>query len=285
MESSIGLVAMDIDGTLTDSAHRVPARVRDAVRACLDRGVVMVLATGRVVRTTVPIVEAIDPRLSAITNNGAVIHERFDQPPLVQRLLARGVALEVIARLRAAGLTPLVFDDPDRSERIAVPRGTDLSPAFASRFDGLLDFVDDLGDWLGERALLVTTLAGATTAAEATIRAQTLLQREHFGDRASVSPLWHPLYGSWILDFIAPGVSKWQAIGWYAARRGVAPGAVMALGDGLNDVEMVREAGLGVAMANCGPELRAVADALVADSDHDGVAEALERWVLGAEVR
>ena len=55
----------------------------------------------------------------------------------------------------------------------------------------------------------------------------------------------------------------------------------MACGDSDNDLAMIRAAGLGVAMGNAEPEVKAAADVIVADNNHDGVAEAIHRYILG----
>ena len=57
----------------------------------------------------------------------------------------------------------------------------------------------------------------------------------------------------------------------------------MAVGDGMNDLTMLRMAGVGVAMGNACPEAMAAADAVTADCDHDGVAQAIARFCFGEE--
>ena len=272
------MVAMDIDGTVTDSNHAVRPAVRAAIVAALDRGLEVLLATGRVLRTTRPVVDAIDPRLGAILNNGAAAFERLDAPALWYSLVPAEVAREVVDCLTELGLPAYVFDAEDKV--IAVPDIEALPPVFRGRFGDMLRGVGDVRSWIADDPLMVTTLAGDSRAAEALVKEQTRVLGERFAGRATVSPLWHPLYGSWILDFIAPDVSKWWALCRYAALRGIEPSAILAIGDGLNDVPMVSAAGLGVAMGQSCPELLAVADVVVADNDHDGVAEAIERYVL-----
>ena len=65
-----------------------------------------------------------------------------------------------------------------------------------------------------------------------------------------------------------------------ARHLGLAPAQVMAVGDSGNDRTMVQLAGLGVAMGNATEDIRRVADAITADNNHDGVAEAIEKYVL-----
>ncbi|EFN56002.1 hypothetical protein CHLNCDRAFT_22679, partial [Chlorella variabilis] len=76
------------------------------------------------------------------------------------------------------------------------------------------------------------------------------------------------------------GASKGFGVGWLLDRLGVDPAACLALGDGENDVEMLRLCGLGVAMGNAGPPALAAADAITAPNSEDGVARAIERFVL-----
>jgi hydroxymethylpyrimidine pyrophosphatase-like HAD family hydrolase len=79
---------------------------------------------------------------------------------------------------------------------------------------------------------------------------------------------------------VLPQVSKSDALAWLAAELGVARAQVLALGDGINDVDMLHWAGLGVAMGDGHPEALAAADVVAPAFDQDGVAWAIERYIL-----
>ena len=82
------------------------------------------------------------------------------------------------------------------------------------------------------------------------------------------------------LELSAPGVTKGRGLMALAAHLGLTPGQVMAVGDSGNDLTMVQMAGLGVAMANATPDVLAAADVVTGDNNHDGVAQAIEKYVL-----
>jgi Cof subfamily protein (haloacid dehalogenase superfamily) len=82
------------------------------------------------------------------------------------------------------------------------------------------------------------------------------------------------------IEMLNPSVDKGEALAFVAKRLGVAMHDVMAIGDSWNDAPLLKAAGLGIAMGSAPPELRDVAAHVVADVAHDGVAEALERYVL-----
>jgi hydroxymethylpyrimidine pyrophosphatase-like HAD family hydrolase len=84
-----------------------------------------------------------------------------------------------------------------------------------------------------------------------------------------------------LLEVFTSDVNKWTMIERYCRRNEIDPQRVAAIGDGLNDVELVREAGLGIAMANAGPEVLAHADRVTDDHESDGVANAIERILRG----
>ena len=83
------------------------------------------------------------------------------------------------------------------------------------------------------------------------------------------------------LELNAPGVTKGQALLTLAGTLGYSREQVMACGDSDNDLAMIKAAGLGVAMGNAEPEVKAAADVIVSDNNHDGVAEAIHRFILG----
>ena len=82
------------------------------------------------------------------------------------------------------------------------------------------------------------------------------------------------------LEVLPLGASKWRALQFLAASYSIPPQRIMAIGDDLNDLAMIRGAGLGVAMANAVEPVREAADWVTADKDHDGVADAIERYAF-----
>ncbi|MDQ6925672.1 MAG: HAD-IIB family hydrolase, partial [Candidatus Eremiobacteraeota bacterium] len=82
------------------------------------------------------------------------------------------------------------------------------------------------------------------------------------------------------VEVVDPAVNKGEALAFVAQRHGVALDETLAVGDAWNDVPLLDAAAVGVAMGSAPPELRAHADHVVADVAHDGVAEAIERYVL-----
>lgn len=84
-----------------------------------------------------------------------------------------------------------------------------------------------------------------------------------------------------VLEIFAAGVDKWRGIRWIADQHGIAWNQIACIGDEINDVAMLREAGLGVAMANAVPSAKAVADVQTAANTEDGVSLAIEKMLEG----
>ena len=84
-------------------------------------------------------------------------------------------------------------------------------------------------------------------------------------------------------ELTSKDVDKWGAIEKLADRLQINKEEIMAIGDNMNDKRMVENAGLGVMMENCAPYMKEFADVIVKDNNNDGVAEAIEKYVLGEE--
>ncbi len=84
-----------------------------------------------------------------------------------------------------------------------------------------------------------------------------------------------------ILETFAKTANKWTAIQWVSGQMNVAPGRIAAIGNDVNDLEMLGESGLGIAMGNAIEEARAVADQHTLGNDADGVAIAIDRLLRG----
>ena len=75
-------------------------------------------------------------------------------------------------------------------------------------------------------------------------------------------------------------VNKWTAIEFLLDKLNIKREEVLAIGDNMNDIEMIQGAGLGVVMGNSNPKMKEIADEIVADNNSEGVLEALEKFVL-----
>ena len=182
-------------------------------------------------------------------------------------------------RLVALDLDGTVFNDEKqisprtlKAIRAALDKGVDVLPATGRTVDGVpRQFLEIPG------VRYALTSNGASV-----VDLQT-------GERL-VSLTFDPAMAAKAFDVVQPfggllsvfihGVSKGPGLMALARHLGLAPAQVMAVGDSGNDRTMVQLAGLGVAMGNATEDIRRVADAITADNNHDGVAEAIEKYVL-----
>jgi hydroxymethylpyrimidine pyrophosphatase-like HAD family hydrolase len=100
------------------------------------------------------------------------------------------------------------------------------------------------------------------------------------GIRARVNLLVNKNYQGHILEILHPAVSKWRALEQFAAQEGIRPEEIIAVGDDYNDLEMIRHAGLGIAMGNAIAAVKAAADYVTGSNAEDGLVRALERFIL-----
>lgn len=269
------LVASDIDGTLTDRADQLRPAVKQAVDDALAAGVRVVLATGRGPVAGQRAIDQLGYELPMILANGAIVTEGLSRPALVRNLLPGQTAAEVVPLFREAGLEPLIYDDPEGSNLVLWERRHPDNEPFMDGKDDRLWHVDDLAAACDHPVLVVLCFGP-----EARLREFSSFLSQKLDGRAAVQPYWHPKYSAWAMDVAAAGCSKSAGLRHYAALHGVEMAQVVAIGDSLNDIPMLEAAGLGVAMGNAGDEVKQAADVVVADNEHDGVAEAIRRYVL-----
>lgn len=274
------LVALDVDGTLLQwiegqgqTRETVRGAVYAAVRRAREAGAHVVLASGRSPHGMIPIAhlldlhESGDPPLWVVASNGAVVfryppldvvHEvTFDARPAVTAVLAQRPQALVAVEERGVGY---------RVNR-RFPTGELSGEIIVTDLDRLID---------GEVSRVIIRDPDATA--------------EDFVELARTLGLHGTDYvvgwTAW-LDLSPMGISKASGLEYVVDKLGLTPADVLALGDGRNDIEMLRWAGRGVAMAQAVEEVRAAADHVTASVADDGVARELERWfpAPGASLR
>ena len=274
------LLALDVDGTLLDSAGVLRPRVRAAIRAAAAAGCTVALATGRRYRSAVAVATALDLDVPLILHNGAVVQRAYTGEVVTAAPLDLAAAHAVAATVAAAGSQVIAFPPPARGEVVLtgpVELDGELAALYLADCGMLVERrpLDDL--FAGAGPLTVVAMDGLARldALETALIARTdcRLTRNTF-------PLWGRQFH--VLDVLAPGCSKAAAVVALAARLGVPLADVVAVGDHWNDVEMLEVAGLGIAMGNAPTGVQARADRVTGTADADGLAQALEPLAFGA---
>jgi hypothetical protein len=275
----IRLVAIDIDGTLLDSRGQVPDRTIAALGAAIGAGTEIVIATGRRYDFAKPILDQLPRPLTAIVSNGAVVRSSDGSTPL-RRPLPKQVAGAVLEATRAwRDGAALAFDRPREGQVVFERIDWDhpVRRAYAERSREFITEVAPLEDALVEDPLQVMFNGSV-----ADMRALVAHLGAHaLASRVSLAATEYPARDFTLVDVLTAGCTKGSTMTAWAERQGYRRDEVMALGDNLNDLEMLEAAGLPVVMGNAVPELRSRGWAVTGTNDDAGVALAIERWVLG----
>lgn len=268
------LVASDIDGTFIDSRERVTPRLKSVLGRMIRRGVPLTLATGRPARWLAPVLEQLPVRPVCVCGNGAVLYDAGRDAVLSVNGLAPEVQREVIdiARTVMADVGP-VGAAVERAGTSAMDPTEELfvvGPTYAHAWES------------AEHGVLGESEMTAEPATKLLLSNPKLASSELFEIIAPHIPedVAHVTYSmpEGLLEVSAPGVTKRAGLEELADLVGASPADVVCFGDMPNDIEMLKWAGLGVAMGNAVDAVREVADFVTATNDDDGVARVLERW-------
>jgi Cof subfamily protein (haloacid dehalogenase superfamily) len=259
------LIATDLDGTLLRSDGSVSQRTRNVLQRATLAGVQIVLVTGRPMRRVREFAHMLALDGLAICANGAVLYDLGRDAIVEQTMLSAELAQELILQLRSR-LPEICF---------AVETGHKLGrePAYARhrpRAEGI-----DLE--LADAIALSAQGASKLIAMHPHLPLDEFLQqvRKIIAERATVTHA-----GSPFLEIAAAGVTKAWALEALCKRQGIDAREVVAFGDMPNDLPMLEWAGQGVAVANAHPSVLAVASAVTATNDEDGVAQFLEQHLM-----
>lgn len=259
------LVALDIDGTLLGHDGSLTDAVRGAVQDLVASGAHVVLSTGRAVPALLPVAEMLGLRSGwTVTSNGAVTGTLAHASPL------RVDVTDIVTFDPTDALAVLGAELPDAHFAVEIPGGFKVNRPFPD------------GELTGEMVVVPFAELASEPVTRVTMRAPEL-DAQDFHDlvaRVGLHGVGYAVGWTAWLDISPEGVSKASALETVRQRLGVSPGATVAIGDGMNDVEMLGWAAHGVAMGNAGATLRDVADAVTATVQDDGAAVVL-RGLLG----
>lgn len=270
----IRLVGLDIDGTLLNSTGQLTRRTEKAIRACIEAGCHVVPASGRPwgglpgAFTSIPGVDW------AVTANGATLVDLAAGQVAERRWMSREdwfFAWDLTAGFDR--VMDLFLDGWGYSETAKLARAEEWAPAgLAGYLRSSRRAVEDVPAFARQQAAIEKANLFFTDPAQR-LEAWRLLEESGRFEVSSSSAVG--------IELNAKGVDKAEGLFALGRRLGIEPAFIMACGDSGNDLPMLRRAGVGVAMGNAAPEVKAAARFVTDTNDNDGVAKALERFVLG----
>jgi len=279
MAVCIRLVASDVDGTLLDPAGELTASTRVTLMRLHEAGVIFSLATSRRWTAVLPIVQQLGFALPLILCDGALIREYPSGEVLRLDPLESANAQLASEVLAAHELQPIAQYYDAAGEHLRVAESSphpEWTKDYFRRFSDQIQMVDL--DHVSDGAIGPMRIV-AFGPVSALRRAAVALAGLHVGRQLLLTGS----YGMAELTVFGRTVSKGGAMLHLAKRFGVPLDQTMAIGDGLNDISMLRAASLGVAMGKASRRVRVAADAITASNEEDGFAQALERYVLVAD--
>jgi Cof subfamily protein (haloacid dehalogenase superfamily) len=261
------LVAFDLDGTLIGRDLTISPNVQRAIERMRNAGITGCLVTGRMYRATLPFARELHFEAPLICYQGAAIIDPTTDDILDHVALSNEIVRELIA-----------VTESDRMH-LQLYRNDEYYCEQRNRFSemyGVLSMTEPVIVPSLREAFAYSPATKAVIVADAPV-AQRYAERmtERFGSRAYVTRSLPEF-----IEVLDPAVDKGTALRFVAKHLGVAMEETVAIGDSWNDAPLLRAAGFSIAMGSAPPELRALAKACVADLAHDGVAEAIEDYVL-----
>ena len=270
-EKNIRVLALDLDGTLTNDEKKVTPRTRAALDAAVAKGVTIVLASGRPTAGIMPLAKdlGLDKKGGCILayNGGAIIDCKTGET-LYQKRLDPDMVPKLCAFAAEQDIAILTYN----KEGVVTERPEDEWAAregFTCHLPMIK--VEDLAAYVDYP--ICKMLITLDPARRDEVCAEGKKRFEGQIDLYPSSPFF--------IEAVPLGVAKDVSLGALLEKMGLTRENLMACGDGLNDRSMLAFAGTGVAMRNAEDAVKAVAsDVTPADNTHDGVAEAIEKFIL-----
>lgn len=272
------LIAFDMDGTLLDSRKRVSEKTVEALKCAADSGIVTAVATGRCLAEVRDYFDSLPGVKFLVCSSGAAVYDARNlkllggnliEESLVQKCLKLSEPEDVMVHILTEK-SIVDFADVERMEAFKMEPFRELYERVATKVKGIREFY-------AAAPFPVEKLNFYHTSSAARARTRTRfsgLDLEMFDAAEGNS-----------LECSKRGVTKASGMEILCNFLKIPMRSVIAVGDSDNDLELLNAAGFAIAMGNSNERVKAACNAVVGDCDHDGCAEAIEKFVLNSAFR
>lgn len=263
---TIKLIASDLDGTLLNDQCEISARTKEAVRRAREMGVVFTLATGRMYCSALPFALELGIDVPLITYQGALVKTSISKEVIYHRPLPMELAKEIISIGEKEKYNINVY----LNDQIFIHRETEMIRDYSRTVKVPYTVVEDLSLFLDQDPTKVLFIGEEEPLVSLWGKLNKKFENQAYITKSSPH----------FLEFTHPKANKGEGILAIAQSLGIKKEEIMAFGDNFNDIELLGAAGIAVAMGNARAELKEKADLVTGTNVQDGVADAIEKFVL-----
>ncbi len=287
------LVAIDLDGTLLTSTGEVTENTRIALTKAKEQGVEIVLSSGRPISSTESLAVELGVDNYLISGNGAAVFDVKEQEIIYDRFLNKDQVLKIAKlceensffynvytedEVIASSLNyNVLFYHKENVKKIEEKR------THINIVQNIAEYIEQSGK---DRFLKMTVCDESRFIFNNIIKRLKeidgidVLEVEYMSRKKIKSGTDDVDIQYYYTEITNENVNKWTAIEFLLDKLKIKPEEVMAIGDNMNDIEMIEGAGLGIVMGNSNPKMKEIADKIVSDNNSDGVLEAINQYVL-----
>jgi Cof subfamily protein (haloacid dehalogenase superfamily) len=269
----IRLLVLDIDGTISGESNQISPVVERAIAAAQAKGIQVAIATGRMYRSALRFHRQVGSTLPLLAYQGALIKDAFTEQVYRHWAVSKQSALQLLDYFEQPDLKPLLSIHFYIDDQLYVREITEETELYANRSGIEAIAVGDLRQVLDREPTKILALSHQTEIIDHLL---TSLRQ-----RYTPAELYFTKSVATFFEAANPLVNKGVAVRYLAEEMlELQADNVMTVGDNFNDVEMLAYAGIGVAMGNAPAEVKAIADWVAPTVDADGVAAAIDKFLL-----
>ncbi len=278
-----GLLAVDIDGTLITDNGEITPRVYRALERTVESGWEVVIATGRTLYAARRILDGLPFVRYALCSNGAAVVDVFGGDILHLKTIPPESVRAAVPYFRSRGAVPVLYNTDIQSQKMYYDTVEGACEFFtwyvnndprSTRVDDIMEFAGEVQQ-IGSIAPRNSIFGLRDDLATVSVVPMTLpFESPHFGGKN---------HDYWFIQVIADGVSKSGAIHAMSERLGIPQERTVAVGDNYNDIDMIRGAGIGVAMGNAPDEIKRDARLVVGSNNDSGLADAVDEVIFSGK--
>ena len=287
------LVAIDLDGTMLNRHGEISERTKETVKRCIEKGVEIVLASGRPIDSIKTIAEELGVKGYFIAGNGALVYDIQKNEMIYENYIKKEKVLEIIKICEENSIAYNVYTD-----KVILTTNLKFNVLYyykenlkkeenkqtnISIVENMYEYVKNMKD---EKFLKITICDENDTIFHSIIKKVKeisdieVLDISHMSRKIIKQGTEEIPVEYFYTEISASNVDKWEAIEFLRKRIGLEKEELMAIGDNINDKKMIENAGMGIAMKGSTMEILKIARDITETNDNDGVAIALEKYVL-----